>query len=83
MTISAVCQLRHFLRALVCRVLASRAERAAAWHMKRTGDVALQDDTLAGLSNLVYGCTGCAFSSSASAISTIFPRYITAIRLEM
>ena len=38
---------------------------------------------IADSSARVYGCCGAAKSDAAVPISTIFPRYITAIRLQM
>ena len=40
-------------------------------------------DGTADKSEMVYGCSGFAYSSAAGETSTIVPRYITAIRSEM
>jgi hypothetical protein len=37
----------------------------------------------ASSSEIVYGCSGFSYRSSAGAISTILPRYMTMIRVEM
>ena len=95
MAIAAIGERGAFRGALLGCIAAAGTERAAGRHIERTRHVAGEDDALplarglrvgigtAESSDSVYGWTGCSFRSSASAISTILPRYMTAMRFEM
>ena len=82
---------RDDLRADLCAVLAARVEFAALRRVDRAGDIAFEDGELLRADGIrgrdrVEQCLGVRMDgviSSASASSTMLPRYMTPTRSEM
>lgn len=91
--ISYISVLRCFLCTFLCRIWTACTEFTSGRRIRRRRKISAQmirslflvgsGTGIADISAFVYGCSGLSKISFLSAISTIFPRYITATRLLM